>query len=399
MAGMASQDEDEDDMDLGEWSQVSNRGRSGRGRDRRHGESLVGSQTSKRSLEEISSDEGTNIVRKKIVREGFKIIVRFRKEDEEIKLSPIALSRELEKKFGEVQLAKILRDGNLLIGVKTEEQKKKVLNIESICKKKVREKRVLGENKVTRGVIFGIPVGEDLEKLKLSIRGGEVSRVKRLLKTIDGEKVESQSILLEFQEDVLPERIRVGCMSFTVRAYIPPPIRCYKCQRYGHISAICKGKQRCPKCGGEHRYEECRENVQDKCCNCGGQHRVSYGGCEVRKKAVEVEQIKVVHNISYAEALKRAQNGKDGTRKGQPKSTTDLVQKQETHIGLTVEKMILFMAYVINCTDQVKHKTEKIKIIVKGAERFFGFKDISWEQINKKLGEEGKGGGSGDRTI
>lgn len=60
-----------------------------------------------------------------------------------------------------------------------------------------------------------------------------------------------------------------------------------------------------------------------------------------------------------------------------------------TYPGLTMEKLILFIVYVINCSDQVKHKTEKIKIIVKGAERFFGIKDISWE--NKKKHLEGKG--------
>lgn len=31
---------------------------------------------------------------------------------------------------------------------------------------------------------------------------------------------------------------------------------------------------------------------------------MSFGGCEVSKKAVEVEQVKVTHNISYAEAVR-----------------------------------------------------------------------------------------------
>ncbi len=96
-------------------------------------------------------------------------------------------------------------------------------------------------------------------------------------------------------------------MSFAVRPYIPPPIRCYRCQRYGHIAAVCKGKQRCPKCGGDHRIENCEKNAQDKCCNCGGQHRVTYSGCNVRKRAVEIEQVKMVNNISYAEAVKKVQ--------------------------------------------------------------------------------------------
>lgn len=46
----------------------------------------------------------------------------------------------------------------------------------------------------------------------------------------------------------------------------------------------------------------------------------------------------------------------------------DRQQIDETRPAITVERMILFIAYAINCTDQVKHKTEKIKIIVRGAE-------------------------------
>lgn len=151
---------------------------------------------------------------------------------------PIALSRELKKKVGEVETAKILRDGNLLIICKTEEQKNKALKIESVCKKMVSERKTLGESRVTRGVITGIPVDEDLEKLKRSIFGGQVSEAKRLLRTVEGKRVESLSVLLEFQQSELPEKVRIGCMSFPVRPCIPPPLRCYKCQRYGHSSGV-----------------------------------------------------------------------------------------------------------------------------------------------------------------
>lgn len=107
---------------------------------------------------------------------------------------------------------------------------------------------------MVRGVITGIPIEADLEKIRRSISGSEVSRIKRLMRTVDGERVDQVTVMLEFQEPVLPPgRVKVGCMRFPVRPYVPPPLRCYKCQRYGHVAAVCKGKQRCPKCGGEHR--------------------------------------------------------------------------------------------------------------------------------------------------
>ncbi|XP_013859124.1 uncharacterized protein LOC106514416, partial [Austrofundulus limnaeus] len=368
---MATQIDDDEEIDSSnEWSQVVNGRGRGRGKMLREDKNMVGNP--KRSLEEISSDEGSEIGCKRMVKEEFKIILKFKNEEENIQLSPIAVSRELKKKIGDIQFAKTLRDGSLLIIVKSEEQKNKILQIDNICKKSVREKKIIGENKITKGVITGIPINEDLEKLKRNVYDTEILKVTRLLRNVDGERVPSMSVLLEFKKDKLPDRIKIGFLSFPVRPYVPPPLRCFKCQRYGHVAEVCRGQQRCPKCGGNHKYEECVGNVQEKCCNCGGQHRVTFGGCEVRKKAAEIQQVKTVNNISYAEALKTVQGQKERTETGKVQQvlTSNKKQMEQEKTEVTVEKIMLFMAYVINCTDQVKHKTEKIKIIVKGAEKF-----------------------------
>lgn len=61
-----------------------------------------------KSLEETSSDESTQVVRRKVVREECKVILKFRKEDEHVNLSPIGLTRELKKKIGDVEMAEVL---------------------------------------------------------------------------------------------------------------------------------------------------------------------------------------------------------------------------------------------------------------------------------------------------
>lgn len=71
-------------------------------------------------------------------------------------------------------------------------------------------------------VIMGIPVEEDLGKCKQSVYGCEVSNIKRLLKTVDDERVKSLSVLLEVQGPELQERVTICCMSFPVRPYITP---------------------------------------------------------------------------------------------------------------------------------------------------------------------------------
>ena len=57
------------------------------------------------------------MVQKKFVREReeIQIIQKFRKEDEHINLSLIALSREPKDRIGEVETAKILSEGKFLL--------------------------------------------------------------------------------------------------------------------------------------------------------------------------------------------------------------------------------------------------------------------------------------------
>ena len=206
---------------------------------------------------------------------------------------------------------------------------------------------------------------------------------------MNNERVDSLSVLLKFSTPEVPERVKVGFLCYPVRPYVPPPLRCYKCQRYGHIAAVCRGKQRCLKCGGEHKIQECGENTQDKCCNCGGEHRATYGGCEFRKKAIEVQKVKTTNNLSYAEALKKVQEKQKETVSNIQVLRREPEQHARVYNPVEFDKLVLFMAYVINCTDQVKHKNEKIKIIVKGAEKFLGMRNISWEQVKQKLEADG----------
>lgn len=44
-------------------------------------------------------------------------------------------------------------------------------------------------------------------------------------------------------------------------------IRCYHCNKFGHLQKECKDKQICAKCTGEHDSRECQE-VNVKCINC-----------------------------------------------------------------------------------------------------------------------------------
>lgn len=86
---------------------------------------------------------------------------------------------------------------------------------------------------------------------------------------------------------------------------------------------MCRGKLRCVRCGGDHEYGKCGKDVNPKCCNCGGEHSAGNGGCQVRKNAVKVQNVRVAEGISYTEALKNVKQ----TPKAIETRTTESQQK------------------------------------------------------------------------
>jgi len=312
--------------------------------------------------------------------EGVKVLVKF-KEGHDIKsVGPFALTKFLCEKVCEIIRARVHSDGDLMIVCKDEGQQMKALKLKSVCKKEVLEvKKRMVAGEVCRGVIYGIPINEEMGKLKDSIEGGHVINLKRLKTWRSGEKVDSLSVLVEFQGEKLPKYVTVGYLNYNVRMYVPPPLRCFKCQKDGHIAAYCKGTQTCGRCGGDHGYGACGTGVPEKCVNCGGAHSVGYRDCEARKRAVETQHVRAEGKLSYAEAVKRVQAesnlGKQASRAGKIP-----VLDEETMVAKKKE-FLCFIAEVRNCTSQAKHRSEKTAIVVKSANRYLGIKDITWESI------------------
>ena len=67
-------------------------------------------------------------------------------------------------------------------------------------------------------------------------------------------------------------------------------IRCFHCQRYGHISSCCDFDKRCVNCG----ESECNESECEKlpnCVNCGKGHKSSSSACPVFKEILKKRKL------------------------------------------------------------------------------------------------------------
>lgn len=179
-------------------------------------------------------------------------------------------------------------------------------------------------------MIYGIPLSVDINKLvkNLKVKCDAVQSAKRLTRGF--EKIETESILIQFSTKEMPTELFFGYMRYNVREFIHKPMRCFKCQKFGHVAKLCKGEKRCAKCGGAHDYGECGEGTIPKCCNCGGAHSAAYWGCEVMRRETEINNVKMKSKVTYAEAVKRVDQSRSSGRSRREAASEGWIMTQES---------------------------------------------------------------------
>lgn len=177
-------------------------------------------------------------------------------------------------------------------------------------------------------VAIGIPHDVPEDVIKEESKATTVTRFKKS----NGEL--TMVTLLTFSS-MPPSIIYIGYTPFRLKAYIPQPIRCDNCQRFGHKTNACNAPTRCSFCSGSHKYVDCPKNKQTekpKCCNCGHEHSAAFRGCpqyEMRKQALV---IKVTNNITYKEAIAEVKN-KEHTNLVTSAIVTEQQTEQQTDNG------------------------------------------------------------------
>ena len=97
--------------------------------------------------------------------------------------------------------------------------------------------------------------------------------------------------LLTFEGTAPGSQLDLGRFGvFQLEHYTREPLRCYKCQRYGHVRSSCGDRETCAICAGRHSTDVCLDRhkrgqqTRPRCANCNARHHAWNTACPKRKE-------------------------------------------------------------------------------------------------------------------
>ncbi|XP_055951448.1 uncharacterized protein LOC129987499 [Argiope bruennichi] len=221
-----------------------------------------------------------------------------------IQISPFLVQKSISATVGEVASVKKMRSGDLLVEVSTRNQAQNIQKVKALATIPVNISPHTSLNTsqgvITCGEIFNLPLDYIQEELKPQ----GVIKVRRITIRREGQILETKHHIITFKSPKLPDFIYAGYIKLPVRPYIPNPLRCFKCQRFGHSKANCRGTVTCARCSEKgHESQQC--SAPEKFVNCKGEHTSFSRLCPRWKLEKQITTTKIKEEISYSEARKK----------------------------------------------------------------------------------------------
>ena len=195
-------------------------------------------------------------------------------------LSPFVIEKQIEALIGTPKSVKKMRNQTLLVETTRKIQTEQLLKCKTFFNLsiEVSEHKTLNSSK---GIIRDKALkGESEENIKDNLQDQGVTAVKRFKIRKGHDLVSTNTLLLTFNSVVPPKSLKIFYRIIPVEVYIPNPLRCFNCQRFGH------------------HENNCPVDLGSICERCG------MGGHEVWKKEKEIMKLKVTKNLTYPEARK-----------------------------------------------------------------------------------------------
>ena len=216
------------------------------------------------------------------------------------RLSTFAIQKGIQCLVGEPKTIKRLRSGDLLIEVDRETHSTKLLAITELAQVpvKVSPHRTLNTSK---GVLKTPELKNTTrEELLTQLKKQGVTDARMVTNKKNGEMIRVNTAILTFNRPTPPATLKVGFERCTVQPYVPSPLRCFKCQQFGHHQDNCSKTKVCAKCAQpDHQDTACTSAV--KCVNCNGEHTENWPRWITEK---EIQRARTERKISFPEARK-----------------------------------------------------------------------------------------------
>ena len=75
----------------------------------------------------------------------------------------------------------------------------------------------------------------------------------------EGKVIPTNTLFLTFGSPELPKEITVGYLKVKVALFVPNPMRCFNCSKFGHMSQRCKVAAKCTGCGKDKHEGQCED--------------------------------------------------------------------------------------------------------------------------------------------
>ena len=217
-------------------------------------------------------------------------------------LHPFAVDKGLKGIAGTLKNVTRLRDGSFLVECHRRVQANNLMKAEVLVGIPISTKPHSSLNS-SKGVIK-CPDLKTMSEIEIrdELRSQGVMEVRRVTIRKEGLRVPTNTYFLTFNTPTLPQSLKIGYLKVSVSQFIPAPMRCFKCQKYGHSSRVCNSKSICRKCGKDDHEGQC--SGPDYCVNCTGAHAASSKDCPRWRLENEIQRVRTERKVSFAEAKK-----------------------------------------------------------------------------------------------
>ncbi|XP_042910946.1 uncharacterized protein [Parasteatoda tepidariorum] len=216
------------------------------------------------------------------------------------KVWPFLIHKALLSILEEVASVKKLSSGDLLVEV-SQKQATILTKCTNICSFPVTVSPHKTLN-TSRGVISQSEFLDDAEETIVgNLTDQHVTAVRRIKIRRDGKLIPTKHLILTFDTPKLPSSVKLAWHNCPVRPYVPNPLRCFQCQRFGHSKVSCRSKPICSGCSGsDHDDTDCE--LPPLCINCKGAHPAYFRSCPKWSQEKEIQSVKVLQNVTFDEA-------------------------------------------------------------------------------------------------